>query len=691
MADTRDLLVEIGTEELPPTALDRLSLAFMQGIESGLQQEGLSFTRIERFASPRRLAVLVSDLATAQPDRVVERRGPSLQAAFDAAGNPSKAAEGFARSCGVSVDQLEQEETPKGAWLLFHQNQPGNSTNELIPEIINSSLSALPIPKRMRWGSRSEEFVRPVHWAVLLFGDEVIPAEILGQQTGRSTRGHRFHRPDPIEITAPADYLTQLQDQGMVYADMQQRKELIRKQVIATAEGQGATAVIDEDLLSEVTALNEWPVPVMGSFDQSFLEVPAEALIQAMQGHQKYFPVVAEDGGLRPNFITIANIESREIAQVRSGNERVIRPRFKDAAFFWEQDLKQPLEHHNQRLKSVVFQDRLGTLFDKSQRVAALAQAIAKQTAADPALAKRAAELCKCDLMTNMVNEFPKLQGIMGSYYAARGNEDPEVVAAMKEVYMPRHAGDDLPATACGRAVAVADRLDTLVGIFAIGQKPTGVKDPFGLRRAALGVLRIMIEAPLALDLEAMLKLAAEGLADKVDAAAAVAEVFDYMVDRLKAYYGDRGITADVIEAVLACRPTRPADFDLRVKAVTEFRKLPEAASLSAANKRIRNILKKSDEEYAAQPDAAIFTEEAERKLFNQLAELTPVVAPLFAAGDYTQALRLLASLREAVDGFFDNVMVNCEDADLRRNRLALLNSLSAMFLGAADLSRLQQ
>ncbi len=690
MADTRDLLVEIGTEELPPTALDRLSLAFMQGIEAGLKQEELGFSQIQRYASPRRLAVLISDLATAQADRVVERKGPALTAAFDDAGNPSKAAEGFARSCGVSVDQLEQEETPKGSWLMFQQNQPGKSTAELIPAIINSSLSALPIPKRMRWGSRSEEFVRPVHWAVLLFGDEVIPAEILGQQTGRSTRGHRFHRPDPIEITAPADYLTQLQDQGMVYADMQQRKELIRNLVVATAEAQGATAIIDEELLSEVTALNEWPVPVMGSFDESFLEVPAEALIQAMQGHQKYFPVVAEDGNLRPNFITISNIESREIAQVRSGNERVIRPRFKDAAFFWEQDLKQPLEAHSTRLQSVVFQDKLGTLYDKSQRVAVLAQAIAEQTGSDPALARRAAQLCKCDLMTNMVNEFPKLQGIMGSYYAARSNEDPEVVAAMKEVYMPRHAGDDLPVSACGRAIAVADRLDTLVGIFAIGQKPSGVKDPFGLRRAALGVLRIMIEAPLDLDLEAMLRLAAEGLADKVDASAAISEVFDYMMDRLKAYYTDRGITADVIDAVLACRPTRPADFDLRVKAVAEFRKLPEAESLSAANKRIRNILKKSDEEYPEQPDAAIFAEDAERNLFNKVQELTPVVAPLFAAGDYTKALKLLAALRAAVDSFFDNVMVNCEDADLRRNRLALLNSLSALFLSAADLSRLQ-
>lgn len=690
MADTRDLLVEIGTEELPPTALDRLSLAFMQGIEEGLKSADLSFAEIKRYASPRRLAVQVTDLITAQEDRMVERKGPALKAAYDNSGNPTKAAEGFARSCGVNVDQLEQQETPKGTWLVFHQKQAGQSSAELLPEIINKSLSALPIPKRMRWGSRSEEFVRPVHWAVLLFGDEVIPAEILGQQTGRTTRGHRFHRPDAIEINAPADYLSQLLEQGMVYADMQQRKEIIRKQVMETAAAAGAKAIIDEDLLNEVNALNEWPVPVMGGFDESFLEVPAEALVQAMQGHQKYFPVVAEDGSLRPNFITISNIESQDPSQVSSGNERVISPRFKDAAFFWEQDLKQPLDAHLQRLKSVVFQDKLGTLYDKTQRVAQLAQAIAQQTDSDPTLAKRAAELCKCDLMTNMVNEFPKLQGIMGSYYAAKSGEDTQVAAAMKEVYLPKHAGDDLPVGASGRAIAVADRLDTLVGIFAIGQKPTGVKDPFGLRRAALGVLRILIETPLDLDLEDMLRKAAAGLADKVNADAAVAAVFDYMMDRLKAYYTDRGITADVIDAVLACRPTRPADFDLRVKAVTEFRKLPEAESLSAANKRIRNILKKSDEEYPAQPDAALFQEETEKQLQKKLAELTPVVEPLFAAGDYTQALKLLAALRESIDGFFDDVMVNCEETDLRQNRLALLSSLSAMFLSAADLSRLQ-
>jgi glycyl-tRNA synthetase beta chain len=690
MADTRDLLVEIGTEELPPTALDRLSQAFMQGIENGLKQEELNFTGITPYASPRRLAVLVTGLATAQEDRVVERKGPALKAAFDADGNPSKAAQGFARSCGVGVDELERQETPKGTWLMFQQKQPGKGTPELIPGIINQSLSALPIPKRMRWGSRTEEFVRPVHWALLLFGDEVIPARILGQDTGRSTRGHRFHRPDAIEINAPAEYLEQLREQGMVYADLDERREMIRKLVTQTAEEQGARAIIDEDLLSEVTALNEWPVPVMGGFDESFLEVPAEALVQAMQGHQKYFPVVAEDGTLRPNFITISNIESRDISQVRSGNERVISPRFKDAAFFWEQDLKQPLEHHRERLKSVVFQDKLGTLHDKTRRVAGLAAAIAEQTKSDAALARRAAELCKCDLMTNMVNEFPKLQGIMGSYYASRSGEDPQVAAAMKEVYLPRHAGDDLPASDCGRAIAVADRLDTIVGIFAIGQRPTGVKDPFGLRRAALGVLRILIETPLDLDLEAMLQLAADGLADRVASDSAVGEVFDYMMDRLRAYYTDRGITPDVIDAVLACRPTRPADFDQRVKAVTEFRKLPEAESLSAANKRIRNILRKSDEEYPRQPDASIFEEEAERQLHGKVMELAPLVEPMFAAGDYTQALKLLAALRETVDGFFDQVMVNCEDDAQRRNRLALLNSLAAMFLSAADLSRLQ-
>jgi glycyl-tRNA synthetase beta chain len=690
MPDKRDLLIEIGTEELPPKALNKLSQAFSDGIVKGLEQEGLTFEKVQRFATPRRLAVLVSRLALTQPDRILERRGPALNAAFGADGRPSKAAEGFARSCGVTVEQLERLETDKGAWLVFKQNQPGRPTAELIPGMVERSLADLPIPKRMRWGDREDEFVRPIHWVVLLFCEEVIDCKILGQQTSRATRGHRFHNPTPIGIPMPAQYPRILKEQGMVIADFDERRELIRRLVTETAEAAGARAVIGEALLEEVTALNEWPVPVMGSFEARFLEVPPEVLIETMQDNQKYFPVVDAEGRLRPNFITIANIQSRDIDKVRAGNERVIRPRFSDAAFFWEQDLKRPLAERVPELKTVVFQERLGTLFDKTQRVANLAVYIAGKIGLDPKLAYRAGELCKADLMTKMVFEFPSLQGIMGRYYAAKNGEHPQVAQAMDEVYMPRHAGDALPASGSGQAVAIADRLDTLIGIFAIGQRPSGVKDPFALRRAALGVLRTLIETPLELDLEELLKVAAEEFAGKLDATPAVAEVFDFVMERLKAYYADRGIAPDVVDAVLACRPTRPADFDRRIRAVSEFRRLEEAETLAAANKRIRNILKKTEERFPDSPDPALFQDDAERELFAQVEALRPELAPLFAAGDYSAAMKRLATLRAPVDRFFDQVMVMCEDGELRRNRLALLNGLSDLFLRTADISRLQ-
>jgi len=690
MADHKDLLIEIGTEELPPKALARLSTAFMAGIESQLIQNELAFETIQPYASPRRLAVLVTGLIAAQDDRIVERKGPAVKAAFDDAGNPTKAAQGFAHSCGVTVAELEQVDTPKGAWLIYKQNQPGKQTQELIPEFVQQSLARLPIPKRMRWGDRDAEFVRPVHWIVMLLGDSVIEGEILGLPAGRVTYGHRFHHPEPIEISSPSTYVEQLRAPGQVLVDMKERKETVYTQVEKSATNAGAIAIIDEALLDEVTALNEWPTPIMGSFDERFLEVPAEALIKAMQEHQKYFPVVNKDGGLLPHFITISNIESRDPEQVRSGNERVIRPRFSDAAFFWEQDLKQPLDKHIEALKGVVFQKKLGTLFEKSQRIARLSGLIAEELGLDPALAKRAAELSKCDLLSNMVGEFPALQGTMGRYYAEKGGEVPDVAAAMEEQYLPRHAGDRLPETYCGRAIAIADRLDTLVGIFAIGQKPTGEKDPFGLRRAALGVLRIIIETPLQLDLEVLLQAAADGLSDQVPAQEAVTNVLDYMMERLRAYYADRDIPVDVIDAVLARRPTRPADFDQRVRAVAAFQNLPEAESLAAANKRIRNILRKAEDEYPATPDIALLQEQSEKALAAQIAELTPDVEPLFEQGRYTEALQRLACLRAAVDTFFDDVMVMCDDDLLRKNRLALLSSLSALFLQVADISRLQ-
>ncbi len=690
MAETADLLIEIGTEELPPKALQTLSNAFEKGVASGLENAALSFGTVRSFAAPRRLGLLIEGLLSAQQDRAAERKGPALKAAFDAAGNPTKAAEGFARSCGVSVSELQQVDTPKGAWLVYQSLQQGQSAAELLPGIVNQALAGLPIPKRMRWGERSEEFVRPVHWVVLLLGNAVVACEILGQQAGNCTRGHRFHHPEPIEIPEPKAYPELLRDRGKVIADFAARSALIRQQTEQIAADAGARAVIDPALLEEVTALNEWPVAVMGGFDERFLEVPPEVLVEAMQDHQKYFPVVDQDGKLLPRFITISNIESRDPEQVRKGNERVIRPRFSDAAFFWEQDLKHPLEHQIPRLKQVVFQDKLGSLHDKTLRVAALAERVAEGIGLDKAIAWRAAELCKCDLMTEMVYEFPSLQGIMGRYYAARKGEHPQVVAAMDEVYQPRHAGDALPATDCGRAVAIADRIDTLTGIFAIGQQPTGAKDPFGLRRAALGVLRILIETPLDLDLKALLHAAADKLPEGVDGAGVAEQVFDYMMDRMKAYYADRNVPGDAVEAVLACRPVRPADFDRRVRAVTAFLRLDEAAALAAANKRIRNILRKSEEGFPARPNSALFSEHGEKELAAAIEKVEAPVRELFAQGEYTAALQRLAGLRGAVDRFFDEVMVNCEQEGLRLNRLALLNSLSELFLGAADLSRLQ-
>jgi len=690
MINKQDLLVEIGTEELPPKALERLSIAFQTGLESQLKQHELCFDSIQPFATPRRLALIVSNLDTAQADRIVERKGPAVKAAFDNAGNPSKAAQGFARSCGVEISDLEQIDTPKGAWLIFRQQQSGKQTEKLIPTMVQHALANLPIPKRMRWGAGSEEFVRPVHWVLILFGNQNVDCKVLGLKADRITYGHRFHHPEAISISSPSTYANTLLEKGKVIANLTSRRAKIREMVERSASDAGATASIDEKLLSEVTALNEWPVAIMGTFDPRFLKVPAEALIKTMQEHQKYFPVVDSKGSLMPSFITISNIESLDPSQVRAGNERVISPRFSDAAFFWEQDLKQPLLSQRSRLKNVVFQKQLGSLYEKSQRISKLAQFIAVELESDPAQAARAAELSKCDLLSHMVGEFPSLQGVMGRFYAQHDDEATPVAVAIEEQYLPRHAGDALPQTSCGQTIAIADRLDTLVGIFAMGQKPTGEKDPFGLRRAALGVLRILIETPLQLDLEILLKKTAEGLSDKLDANTTVPEVFEYMMERLRAYYADHNISADTVDAVLVHRPTQPYDFDLRVRAVATFRELPEAKSLAAANKRIHNILRKADEKFPDKADIALLTEPSERELAKQISNLKPQVEPLFEQGLYTEALQKLAGLRMSVDTFFDDVMVMCEDDCLRKNRLALLASLRGLFLHTADLSRLQ-
>ena len=687
---TTDLLIEIGTEELPPKALPTLSKAFTDGIISGLEKAGLAASDVIAYAAPRRLAVYMKDVPTAQADQIQERRGPALKAAYDADGNPSKAAQGFARGCGVSVEDLEQRETPKGTWLYFSKQVSGKQTAELLPEIVQNSLDKLPIPRRMRWGSGTVEFVRPVHWIIMMSGSDVIDGSILGIPSSNTTQGHRFHHPEKISIHSAADYAETLKTQGKVIADFAERRDIIKLQVEAEANKLNAQAVIDESLLDEVTALVEWPVAITGSFDTNFLDVPQEALISAMQDHQKYFPIVDADNKLMAHFVTIANIESKDPSKISEGNERVIRPRFSDSEFFWNQDRKNTLESRREASKKIVFQQKLGSLFEKTERVAALSRIMAEKIGANADNAARAAELSKCDLMTEMVYEFTSLQGVMGRYYAINDGEEAEVANALDEQYMPRYAGDSLPVGATGQILAIADKIDTLTGIFAIGQKPTGTKDPFALRRAALGVLRIIIECKLDLDLAELLQASADAYGDKVDANASINETLDYIMERLRAYYQERNISGDIIDAVASLRPTHPLDFDRRVTAVASFRNLAEAESLAAANKRIANILKKVEVEIPAKVDIGLFAEAQETGLYAAVIAQQAKVDDLFEQGEYETALTSLAGLRDAVDDFFDNVMVMADDKALKNNRLALLNQLRMMFLKAADLSLLQ-
>lgn len=687
----RDLLIEIGTEELPPKALQRMSDAFTRGIADGLKEAGLQTGDARSFATPRRLAVLIRDVPDAQPDRDIERKGPSLKAAYDADGKPTRAVEGFARSCGVSVDELAQQETDKGIWLVFRAKEKGRPVAELVPSIVDQALASLPIPKRMRWGDSSAEFVRPVHWTVMMHGKKVIDAEVLGVSSSNRTRGHRFHANKQIALSTAGEYADKLASKGFVIADSEQRKQSIRDQVVQAAEMLGGNAVVDDDLLAEVTALNEWPIAVAGQFEEEYLSVPAEALIKTMQDNQKYFPVVDTNNELKNCFITISNIDSKAPDKVKEGNERVIRPRLADAKFFWEQDQKQPLESFGKQLDKVVFQEKLGSVGDKTKRLMVLVELIAGQLGANSEHARRAAQLSKCDLMTDMVGEFAALQGVMGKRYAQVGGEHEEVAAALDEQYMPRGASDTTPATTTGQILAISDKLDTLVGIFAIGQKPTGEKDPYALRRASLGILRTIIERELDLDLRQLIDTAADLYADDVNAASAKDDVFEFMLERLRAYYLDRGVLVDVFDAVSALKPTRPLDFDKRVRAVSAFRALPEAESLSAANKRVGNILKKADISDAPAVNAGLFELQEEETLYNELEALKSKTEPMFDMGDYEAALRDLSALRKPVDDFFDNVMVMTDNIDIRNNRIALLGKMNTLFMRAADLSRLHQ
>jgi glycyl-tRNA synthetase beta chain len=690
MADRATLLFELGTEELPPKALKRLSDALTEQFVAGLKKAGLEHGEVESFATPRRLALRIQNCMTKQPDRQLERRGPALQAAFDADGNPSKAAEGFARSCGTSVDQLSKLETDKGTWLAYQVEEKGHAASQLLPEIAEQALNKLPIPKRMRWGASEAQFVRPVHWLLFIHGDAVIDCSLLDAKAGRLTYGHRFHHSAPITINNVDDYDSVLHDLGKVIASFDMRKAKIRQAVEKSAATVGGRPDLDEDLLEEVTALNEWPVPISASFEERFLQVPQEALIATMKSNQKYFPLFDSEGRLMNHFITIANIESPQPELIQEGNQRVIRPRLADAMFFWEQDGKHRLEDHLASLKQVVFQNQLGSMYDKSERVAKLAELIAIEIGGDPDLAHRAGLLSRCDLMTDMVFEFPEMQGVMGRYQATRDGEDAELAQAMDEFYMPRFSGDQLPQTHTGIAISLAEKLDTLVGIFGIGQRPTGDKDPFALRRAALGALRIIREHSLTLYLRGLLEAVAENMAERLIESQIADDVYGFMIERLKGIYQDEGIDLDLFQAVAAVSPDTIADFDLRVRAMQEFRQLPEATSLAAANKRIRNILKKNAEPLPMRADESLFQDQAERDLLARLDELTPQAQPLFDRGEYAEGLRILASLKQPVDDFFVQVMVMADDTNLRINRLALLTQLESQFLSVADISLLQ-
>lgn len=691
---TRDLLIEIGTEELPPTALATLAEDFHDRLISIiLSQFDLlepNVSKTHYYYSPRRLAVTISNLRIQQPEREVEKYGPALKIAYDDTGKPTKAAEGFAKSCNTNVDRLQQ----KDGKLFFSATESGRPATELIPEAINEALAKLPIPKRMRWGNTSAEFVRPVHWAVLLFGKDVVDCEILGVQSDRYTRGHRYHHPDPIKLKSSADYAGTLYQAKVWLNDVEQQlNQHISEEVASLARqvnGYALHSEPDSALVAEVAALVEWPVPLRGEFDARFLELPEEVLIATLEDQQRYFPIREYDTDeLLPYFITVANIESEQPEQVRAGNERVIAPRLSDAMFFWETDRAQTLASRAPALDSMTFQKKLGSLGDKMQRVAGLAGYIAGELNSDADKAGRAAALAKCDLITQMVGEFPELQGIAGGYLAANDGEDAEVARAISEHYRPRFAGDALPQTPTAQAVAIADKLDTVMGIFAIGQAPTGEKDPFALRRAALGVLRIIIECELNLDLKDCLTQAATRLPQGVTANSAIHEVFEFMMERLRRYYLDNGISSDSFEAVLACGPTRPLDFHRRLQAVQAFRRLSEAESLAAANKRISNILKQAGS-INGKLQPKLLQDPAEKQLAADLEALCAKVEPLLADNQYEQALTMLAGLRDSVDAFFDNVMVMCDDEALRNNRIALLAGLSELFRRTADISRLQ-
>jgi glycyl-tRNA synthetase beta chain len=686
---TADFLVEVGTEELPPKALKSLMNAFAEGLIAAIDTEHLAHGEARAYASPRRLAVCVADLALTQADRGVEQKGPPVRIAFDKDGKPTQAALAFAEKCGVDVAALQREETPKGEWLVHRAVEPGLAAATVLPACVQRALDGLPVPRRMRWGSSDSEFVRPVHWLVMLHGTELVPGSVLGIKSGRTSDAHRFMSDGPVTFDSPADYPQKLKAPGYVIADFAERRSAITAAVAKAAKAAGGTAIGDDGLYDEVTALVEWPVPVTGGFDERFLELPKEVIVATLTGHQRYFPVAGPDGELLPVFITVANIDSKDPDKVRDGNERVIRPRLADAAFFWDADRRKRLEEFQEGLANVVYQRGLGTIAERSQRVATLASAIAAATGADAKLTGRAAQLAKCDLLTGMVGEFPELQGVMGRYYALADKEDAAVAEAIAEQYLPRYAGDGLPQTDTGRALAIADKLDTLCGIFASGKKPSGNRDPFGLRRAALGLVRIIVELDLELDLPALIADSVAAQPVKADSGVAD-EVYDFIVERMRGWFLEQpGTNSDMFEAVRGQRLGSLADMRARLEAVAGFVTHDAAESLAAANKRIANILRKSEFAGDAAPDPALFAETAERDLFDALQAARNSVSRLLERRDYVAVLARLAELRQPVDRFFDDVMVMADDEKVRDNRLALLAGLRAQFLDVADISRL--
>jgi len=686
---SHDFLVEIGSEELPPKALKTLSESFTREFTERLNKSGLTFGDVHSFASPRRLAIRVQQLASSQPALEIERRGPSVSAAFDASGKPTKACEGFARSCKTTPQQLEKLTTDKGSWMVYRTTEPGKATVQLLPDLVAQALAVLPFPKKMRWGASRIEFVRPVHWVLMLIDDNVPEATILGIRVSNSSRGHRFHNTGELIIRHPEDYEQLLEKPGCVIADFNKRKKIIQKRIQQLAIPANGQVIIDDDLLNEVTSLTEWPVALMGQFDARFLQVPDQALISTMKSNQKYFHVQDADKNLLPYFVTIANLQSKNPQQVISGNERVIRPRLEDAAFFFETDQKRRLESRINELDSIIFQKQLGNLREKSERVSKLSAKIASVVGSNAEWAERAGKLSKTDLTTEMVLEFPELQGIMGRCYANIDGEAEDVSVALEEQYLPRYAGDKLPHTLTGAALSIADKLDSLVGIFGIDQAPSGTKDPFALRRAALGILRIITEKELDLDLAQCIEWALE-LYPSFDVSNVQDAVTNYVLERFRAWYEELGIPVEVVQSVMARRPTRPMEFDQRIQAVAAFVKLESAQTLAAANKRVSNILAKEHDVQADHLDENLLHEPLEKMLYQALKQVSAEIQSDLAARNFTQALKKLTVLKTPIDNFFDGIMVMTDNPEIRRNRIALLAEVRAQFLKIADISLLQ-